>query len=125
MTLGAGLFASVVLVLAVYNKPFRKAALSVASLVGLFYISSYGYRKYADHLYYQREEACKTRLGLLESDDWKDSQRVLAYYTCVSNPKRPLPPALPNFIPATPTAGFTPLADSDNRIVFIRGGETL
>jgi hypothetical protein len=125
MTLGAGLFASVVLVLAVYNKPFRNVVLCVAPLMGLFYLSSYGYRKYKEHVYAQREDACKTRLGLLDSDDWKNSQRVLAYYSCVSNPKRLLPPAAPDFIPAAPTARFTPLADSDNRIVLIRGGETL
>jgi hypothetical protein len=63
MTLGAAIFASVVLVLLVYNKPFRKASAWVAGvLTGLLLVGALGwytYVKYQEHVQVKEAAAHK------------------------------------------------------------------
>ena len=101
MTLGAAIFASVVLVLLVYNKPFRKASAWVAGvLAGIILVGGlgwYAYGKYQDYsqakqaaLHKKLVDACIARFstsGYGKTDDeWVDYIDVPA--TCENDPNQ-------------------------------------
>jgi len=117
MTLGTALFASVVLVLAVFHKPFRIIFFWVAGIsaigAGIFFLSVHLYHR---HETAQRAEAdrqikaCIDRFPVpyIEPDGERMSVSAVAS-TCARNP------------------AFAPNANSSNaaRVVEVRGGATL
>jgi len=127
MTLGAAIFASVVLVLLVYNKPFRKASAWVAGvLAGIILVGGlgwYAYGKYQDYsqakqaaLHKKLVDACIARFstsGYGKTDDeWVDYIDVPA--TCENDPNQ-------DWSSKSKSAPNAP----DNKVVEIHGGETL
>ena len=100
MTLGAAIFASVVLVLLVYNKPFRKASAWVAGvLAGIILVGGlgwYAYGKYQDYsqakqpaaLHKKLVDACIARF--FSTSDYRNTDEWAPYLdvttTCENNP---------------------------------------
>jgi hypothetical protein len=98
MTLGAAIFASVVLVLLVYNKPFRKASAWVAGvLAGIILVGGlgwYAYGKYQDYsqakqvaAHKKLVDACVARFS---TSDYRKTNELAPYLdlttTCENNP---------------------------------------
>ena len=111
MTLGTALFASVVLILAVFHKPFRKIAIVAGILVGVFYGGRYAYDKHKERVYYQREVACKVGLGLDDHFHTWTMDDNNAYFNCMDHPEEPVAK-----FKSIPQPGFTPVDPPSKRI---------
>src|SRR6266699_1924801 len=120
MTLGTALFASVVtsvvLVLAVYHKPFRKVFFWVAGIsvlgAGIFFLSAHLYRKHEARKQADREgkfKACVARFPVPYVLDGERMSRLAIASACERNPD------------------FAPVQNSSYlaNIVLIHGGCTL
>src|SRR5437879_13160563 len=97
MTLGTALFASVVtsvvLVLAVYHKPFRKVCFWVAGIsvlgAGIFFLSAHLYRKHEARKQADREgkfKACVARFPVPYVLDGERMSRLAIASACERNP---------------------------------------
>lgn len=126
MTLGAAIFASVVLVLLVYNKPFRKASAWVAGvLAGIVLVGGlgwYAYAKYQDYsqakqaaLHKKLVDACVARFstsGYEKSDKW--AKYINVPESCENDPNQDW----------SSKSKSVPNA-SDSKVVEIHDGDTL
>ena len=139
MTLGAAIFASVVLVLLVYNKPFRKAsawiaaiALGLALVIGLGW---YAYVKYQDHAQAKQAEAHKKLVDAcverFSKSDYRKSDELAKYLdertSCEHDPNTDWGNKSTEHGPWEKYAPETLPGDffDDKRTLLIRGGETL